>query len=199
MSDVSCVRSVEASGGGFLQAVSHCQQNPFNTLYPTMLDLTGASDLQSQAFESGYYNRDLPGSNEAEIARLQSLHSGLTAAVVVRQKQQGKVVRRLSSEGCGEYLLGAPREAFAQGPSWAVGGPSPTNPYLTSQENYCVALQRAAISPANNQSPGLPPNGAAATESATIQEHGLPPPPPSAAPSAKGSIQSAHKLSGLIL
>ena len=199
MSDVACVRSVEAAGGSFLQAVAHCQQNPFNTLDPTMLDLAGAADLQSQAFESGYYNRDLPASNGAEIARLQSLHAGLTAAVAVRQKQQGKVVRRLSSEGCAEYLLGAPREAFVLGPGWVVGGPSPTNPYLTSQENYCVALQRAAISPANSPAPGLPPQGAAATESAANQDGGEQPPPASAAPSVKDDRQSAHKLSGLIL
>lgn len=191
VSDVSCVRSIEASGGNFLKAVAHCQKDPFNTLYPTMLDLTGAQDLQKQAFESGYYNLDLPASNAAETARLQSLQSGLAAAVVVRQKQQGEIVKPLSGTGCMTYLLGVPHQAFALGPRWDVGGQSPTNPYLTPQENYCVAQQRAATSP-----PGSLPDGATATYSAKIQQRRLEPPPPSTAPLAEGSAKSAHPPKG---
>jgi hypothetical protein len=111
-----------------------------------MLDLSGAPDLQKQAFVSGYYNRDLPASNSAEAARLQALQSGLTAAMVVRQKSQGKSVKTLSSTECMAYLLDVPHEAFALGPAWGGYGPSPTNQYLTHQENDCLARQREAAS-----------------------------------------------------
>ena len=145
---MSCVRSVEAIGGSFLQAVAHCQKNPFDTSYPTMLDLSGAPDLQRQAFASGYYDHDLPASNAAEAARLQTLQSGLTEAMVVRQKRQAATVKPLSDTECMTYLLGVPHEAFALGPSWDVRGQSPTNPYLTPQENDCLARQREAAAPA---------------------------------------------------
>jgi hypothetical protein len=156
--DVACVRSVEATGRSFLQAVAHCQQNPFNTLSPTMLDLSGAPDLQKQAFASGYYNRDLPASNFAEAARLQALQSGLTAAMAVRQKsqgqkQQGKSVK-LSSTGCMAYLLDVPHEAFLLGPAWDGDGTSPPNQYLTPQENDCLARQRDAAT--HGAAPGQP-------------------------------------------
>jgi hypothetical protein len=161
-SDVSCVRSVETTGGSFLQAVAHCQKNPFNTFYPTMLDLSGAPDLQRQAFDNGYYNRDLPASDSAEVARLQTLQSRLTDAMAVRQKSQGKTVKQLSSTECMPYLLDVPHEAFALGPSWD-GGKSPVNPYLTVQENDCVARQREAAS-------GSMPKAAAAHSAENRQE-----------------------------
>ena len=156
-SDVSCVRSVEAAGGSFPQAAAHCEKNPFNTLYPTMLDLSGAPDLQKQAFASGYYDRDLPASATAEAARLQSLQSGLTASMAVRAKSQGKMVKPLSAPECTTDLLDVPHEAFALGPRWDGGGPSLTNPYLTPQENDCLAQQRdAASSPADQPRPAVP-------------------------------------------
>jgi hypothetical protein len=111
-----------------------------------MLDLSGAPDLQTQAFASGYYNRDLPASNFAEAARLQALQSGLTAAMAVRQKSQGKSVKTLSSTECMADLLAVPHEAFVLGPAWGGDGPSPTNQYLTPQENDCLARQREAAS-----------------------------------------------------
>lgn len=175
-SDVACVRSVEATGGSFPQAAAHCQKNPFNTFYPTMLDLSGAPDLQKQAFESGYYNRELPASNSAKAARLQALQSGLTAAMAVRQKSQSKTVKQLSSTECMTYLLDVPHEAFALGPSWDVGGQ--TNPYLTPQENDCVARQRAAAS-----LPGSVPKDAE-------------PAHPSPTPLAKQSANAADKSKG---
>lgn len=146
MSDVSCVRSVEATGGSFPQAAAHCQKNPFNTSFPTMLDLSGAPDLQKQAFDNGYYNRDLPASSTAEAARLQTLQSRLTDAMAVRRKAQGKTVKQLSGTECTATLLDVPHEAFALGPGWDGGGGSPANPYLTPQENDCVARQRNAAS-----------------------------------------------------
>jgi hypothetical protein len=148
LSDVSCVRAVETTGGSFLKAVAHCEKNPFDTFYPTLLDLSGAPDLQKQAFDSGYYNRDLPASNAAEGARLQTLQAGLADAMVVRQKRQGKTVTPLSNTGCLAELLDVPHEAFALGPRWDGGRQSPTNPYLTPQENACVARQRDAAAPA---------------------------------------------------
>ena len=150
-SDASCVRSVEAGGGSFSKAVAHCQKNPFDTSYPTLLDLSGAPDLQRQAFQNGYYDRDLPASNEAEVARLQTLQSGLADAMAVRRKSQGKAVKPLSNTECMTDLLDVPHEAFALGPSWDVGGQSPTNPYLTPQENACVARQRQAAAPAPSE------------------------------------------------
>ena len=180
-SDVSCVRSVETAGGSFFQAVAHCQKNPFNTFYPTMLDFSGAPDLQRQAFDNGYYDRDLPASDSAEVARLQTLQSRLTGAMAVRQKSQGKTVKQLSSTECMPYLLDVPHEAFALGPSWD-GGKSPANPYLTAQENDCVARQREAAS-------GSMPKAAAA-HSTRIQQEGL---ESSTTGLVKASTNHAHK------
>jgi hypothetical protein len=184
LSDVSCVRSVEATGGSFLQAVAHCQKNPFNTFYPTMLDLSGAPDLQRQAFDSGYYNRDLPAANSAEAARLQTLQSRLTDAMAVRQKSQGETAKQLSSSECVADLLDVPHEAFTLGPSWDGGGQSPTNPYLTPQENDCVARQREAVSAS-----GFVPQAA-------VTQQALKPSPPSTPPLVKESADAAHKSGG---
>jgi hypothetical protein len=191
VSDVSCVRSVEATGGSFLQAVAHCQRNPFNTSYPAMLDLNGAPDLQKQAFASGYYDRDLPASNSAEVARLQTLQSGLTAAMAVRQKRQGKTVKPLSSTECMTDLLDVPHEAFALGPRWDGSGPSPTNPYLTPQENDCLARQREAASP-----PVAVAEPAAVTHAALPEPLGTKPSHLPAAPSDKESAKPAHASNG---
>ena len=181
LSDVSCVRSVEATGGSFLQAVGHCQKNPFNTFYPTLLDLSGAPDLQRQAFDSGYYNRDLPAANAAEAARLQTLQSRLTDALAGRQKSQDKTEKQLSSSECATDLLNVPHEAFILGPSWDGGGQSPTNPYLTPQENDCMARQREAVSAS-----GFVPQAA-------VTQQAIKPSPPSAPPLVKESADAAHK------
>jgi hypothetical protein len=203
--DVSCVRSVEATGGSFPQAVTHCQQNPFNTLSPTMLDLSGAPDLQKQAFASGYYNRDLPASNFAEAARLQALQSGLTAAMAIRQKSQGKSVKTLSSTECMAYLLDVPHEAFVLGPAWGGDGPSPTNQYLTPQENDCLARQREAVSSplsvpvvpvATSSLAALPAGHPTATPPATTKQQGAAPLDHPSAPSAKENAKSARHATG---
>ena len=182
MSDVSCVRSVEAAGGSFPQAAAHCQKNPFNTSFPTLLDLSGAPDLQKQAFDNGYYNRDLPASSAAEAIRLQTLQSHLTDAMAVRRKAQGKTVRQLSGTECMASLLDVPHEAFVLGPSWDGGGLSPANPYLTPQENDCVARQRDAAS-ASGAAASTPP---AATAVQKVEQTPLP------APFAKESANAAH-------
>jgi hypothetical protein len=198
--DVSCVRSVEAAGGTFPQAVDHCQKNPFNTLSPTMLDLSGAPDLQRQAFASGYYNRDLPASNAAEAARLQALQSGLAAAMAVRQKSQGKSVKALSSTECMADLLDVPHEAFVLGPAWDGNGPSPANQYLTPQENDCLARQREAAS-SSVAVPVVPvTTSSLATLSAapevTTKQQGAAPFHRFGAPSVKESAKSARNSSG---
>lgn len=188
MSDVSCVRSVEAAGGNFPQAAAHCQKNPFNTSFPTLLDLSGAPDLQKQAFDDGYYNRDLPASSAAEAARLQTLQSRLTEAMAVRQKSQGKTVKPLSGTACMTALLAVPHEAFALGPSWDGGGQSPANPYLTPQENDCVARQREAAS--GGAMAAAPP---AATAVQKVEQSPLSPPVVKAGPLVKESANAAHK------
>jgi hypothetical protein len=189
MSDVSCVRSVEAAGGSFSQAAGHCQKNPFNTSFPTMLDLSGAPDLQKQAFDDGYYNRDLPASSAAEAARLQTLQARLADAMAVRRKSQGKTVKQLSGTECMTTLLAVPHEAFVLGPSWDGGGQSPANPYLTPQENDCVARQRETAS-ASGAVATAPP---AATEAQKVEQTPLPAPFVKSAPLVKESANAAHK------
>lgn len=188
MSDVSCVRSVEAAGGNFPQATAHCQKNPFNTSFPTMLDLSGAPDLQKQAFDDGYYDRDLPASSAAEAVRMQTLQSRLADAMAVRRQSQGKTARQLSGTECVTILLDVPHEAFALGPSWDGGGQSPANPYLTPQENDCVARQREAAS-----APGAVATASAATETQKVEQTPLPAPSVKTEPLVKESNDAAHK------
>lgn len=80
-----------------------------------------------------------------------------------RQAAQGPKIRRMSLDRCFDLLQKVPNGVAPLGPSWHPGEPSPDNPYMTRQENWCRALGRSQESVADNPYPGMLPDGYHAT------------------------------------
>jgi hypothetical protein len=92
--------------------------------------------------------------------RIEQERQAAVADVQRRTVQQGNKVHRVSDDACENLLLRVPQPATSDlAPPWVTGQPSPYNQYLTPQENWCMALGRSHESPANNQFPGMLPDG----------------------------------------
>jgi hypothetical protein len=103
--------------------------------------------------------RSRPTRDQREAAERQFF----AASMERRQAAQGVAVHRMSLDRCETLLQSVPRGVAPLGPLWHPGQPSPDNPYMTPQENWCRALTRAQSSPADNRYPGMLPDGWHAT------------------------------------
>jgi hypothetical protein len=95
-----------------------------------------------------------------EEARRQRLSADLERRIA----EQGSAARKLNDRQCERFIHGLPSEGAPMGKLWSPGQPSEDNPYYTPQENYCLALSRSHVSPAEAPVyPGMLPVGWHAT------------------------------------
>ena len=106
-----------------------------------------------------------PGYQSVEVRRIMQPdpHSDLLAQEADRERAQHGRVVHMSNERCYGVVEKIPGAAAPLGPVWHPGEPSQPSPYLTPQENWCMALGRSQEAPADNTFPGFLPEGARAT------------------------------------
>jgi hypothetical protein len=106
---------------------------------------------------------DDPWSRPTKEQRLAAERQAAAVSVQERQARQGRGVRRMSDDQCYALLRGVPNDVAVMGSPWHPGEPSPDNPYMTAQENWCMALGRGQTSVADHPFPGFLPDGYHAT------------------------------------